>query len=362
MASTREAWAAAVMGSSGACYWLRYSARDGAAYGTDGTCTGHAALSAAGPTGSAGDDGTLSPIFGLSEGDHYRPGEACPSRFVRRPDCARLSRVPHRSAGFVDRSQGQCRIGTWGSGRAAPWHHAGFSMASRLPWKPVPGTRISRRTAVREAPVSSVLSIAETVGIPTWRPTLHLPRPSAHTGCTSATSGHEGGATSVEADRARATDAEARLFAQRRSSHGHREDARYRAPAEQNQALQRISDRTRLPHRRPPQSERAARSSRAGRRNAISTTRSARTCGHRRGGSFGASWSRSASSCDRGGALVSWCRTRRPSLSIRSTGIGSACRTWIDGRTPTAPLTRPATRGQPRGSPSVTSSAPLPRE
>ena len=50
VASTREAWAAAVMGSSGACYWLRYSARDGAAYGTDGTCTGDAALSAADPS------------------------------------------------------------------------------------------------------------------------------------------------------------------------------------------------------------------------------------------------------------------------------------------------------------------------
>lgn len=49
VAATRQAWAAAVMGSSGICYWVRYSSRDGVSYGTERTCTGAAALSAADP-------------------------------------------------------------------------------------------------------------------------------------------------------------------------------------------------------------------------------------------------------------------------------------------------------------------------
>ena len=50
VASTREAWAAAVMGSSGACYWLRYSAQTGPRTAPTEACTGHAALSAADPS------------------------------------------------------------------------------------------------------------------------------------------------------------------------------------------------------------------------------------------------------------------------------------------------------------------------
>jgi hypothetical protein len=50
VAATRQAWAAAVMGSSGTCYWVRYSSGDGATYGTDRVCTGAAALSADDPS------------------------------------------------------------------------------------------------------------------------------------------------------------------------------------------------------------------------------------------------------------------------------------------------------------------------
>lgn len=46
VASTRGAWAAAVMGPSGTCYWLRFSPGDGPSYGTGEPCTGDAALAA----------------------------------------------------------------------------------------------------------------------------------------------------------------------------------------------------------------------------------------------------------------------------------------------------------------------------
>ncbi len=48
VASTRGAWAAAVMGPSGTCYWLRFSPGDGPSYGTGEPCTGDAALAARG--------------------------------------------------------------------------------------------------------------------------------------------------------------------------------------------------------------------------------------------------------------------------------------------------------------------------
>ena len=47
VASETDIWAAAVMGPSGTCYWLRFSPGEGAAYGTGRTCTGDAALAAA---------------------------------------------------------------------------------------------------------------------------------------------------------------------------------------------------------------------------------------------------------------------------------------------------------------------------
>ncbi|MGZ8602510.1 MAG: hypothetical protein ACXWXN_08340 [Actinomycetota bacterium] len=48
VASTRETWAAAVMGPSGTCYWLRFSAGEGPSYGTGEACTGAAAFAARG--------------------------------------------------------------------------------------------------------------------------------------------------------------------------------------------------------------------------------------------------------------------------------------------------------------------------
>jgi hypothetical protein len=42
----RDAWAAAVMGPSGACYWVRASAEGLVRYGTGADCTGEAALAA----------------------------------------------------------------------------------------------------------------------------------------------------------------------------------------------------------------------------------------------------------------------------------------------------------------------------
>ncbi|HET6713814.1 MAG TPA: hypothetical protein VFI59_08915 [Actinomycetota bacterium] len=46
VASTQGAWAAAVMGPSGTCYWLRFSPGEGPSYGTGEPCTGDAALAA----------------------------------------------------------------------------------------------------------------------------------------------------------------------------------------------------------------------------------------------------------------------------------------------------------------------------
>lgn len=44
VASTRDAWGAAVMGPSGMCYLLRFAPGDGVTYGTGRACTGAAAL------------------------------------------------------------------------------------------------------------------------------------------------------------------------------------------------------------------------------------------------------------------------------------------------------------------------------
>jgi hypothetical protein len=46
VASTREAWGAAVSGPSGACYLLRFSPGDGVTYGAGRSCTGREALGA----------------------------------------------------------------------------------------------------------------------------------------------------------------------------------------------------------------------------------------------------------------------------------------------------------------------------
>ncbi|MGZ8581275.1 MAG: hypothetical protein ACXWW9_08335 [Actinomycetota bacterium] len=48
IASTRETWAAAVMGQSGMCYLLRFAPGDGVTYGTGQACTGDEALTARG--------------------------------------------------------------------------------------------------------------------------------------------------------------------------------------------------------------------------------------------------------------------------------------------------------------------------
>jgi hypothetical protein len=50
VASTRQAWGAAVMGPSGTCYLLRFARSDGVTYGTGGPCTGDQALGARGPS------------------------------------------------------------------------------------------------------------------------------------------------------------------------------------------------------------------------------------------------------------------------------------------------------------------------
>lgn len=50
VASTKRAWAAAVMGRSGTCYRLRFSPRDGTTYDTGRPCTGQAAFDAGGST------------------------------------------------------------------------------------------------------------------------------------------------------------------------------------------------------------------------------------------------------------------------------------------------------------------------
>ena len=50
VASTRKAWAAAVMSSSGTCFYLRLAAGDSVTYGTGLDCTGTAALAASGPS------------------------------------------------------------------------------------------------------------------------------------------------------------------------------------------------------------------------------------------------------------------------------------------------------------------------
>lgn len=47
VAASDVSWAAAVMGQSGACYWVRVNAEGEARYGTGRACTGDAALSAA---------------------------------------------------------------------------------------------------------------------------------------------------------------------------------------------------------------------------------------------------------------------------------------------------------------------------
>ena len=48
VASSREAWGAAVMGASGTCYLLRFAPGDGVTYGTGNACTGDEALTARG--------------------------------------------------------------------------------------------------------------------------------------------------------------------------------------------------------------------------------------------------------------------------------------------------------------------------
>jgi len=48
VASTREAWGAAVMGPSGTCYLLRFAPGDGVTYGTGTACTGDEALTTRG--------------------------------------------------------------------------------------------------------------------------------------------------------------------------------------------------------------------------------------------------------------------------------------------------------------------------
>ena len=48
IATVDTAWAAAVKGPSGACYWVRLSAAGDATYGTGRLCTGEAAMAASG--------------------------------------------------------------------------------------------------------------------------------------------------------------------------------------------------------------------------------------------------------------------------------------------------------------------------
>lgn len=50
VASTRDTWGAAVMGSSGTCYLLRYAPGDGVTYGAGGVCTGAEALTVTDPS------------------------------------------------------------------------------------------------------------------------------------------------------------------------------------------------------------------------------------------------------------------------------------------------------------------------
>ena len=50
VASTPDAWGAAVMGPSGTCYLLRFAPGDGVTYGTGQACTGAAALAADDPS------------------------------------------------------------------------------------------------------------------------------------------------------------------------------------------------------------------------------------------------------------------------------------------------------------------------
>lgn len=50
IATTDAAWAAAVKGPSGACYWVRLSSAGDTTYGTGRLCTGEAAMAAAGVT------------------------------------------------------------------------------------------------------------------------------------------------------------------------------------------------------------------------------------------------------------------------------------------------------------------------
>jgi hypothetical protein len=50
IASSQAAWAAAVLGPSGTCYWVKLSAMGLPAYGTGSTCTGAAAMAAKAPS------------------------------------------------------------------------------------------------------------------------------------------------------------------------------------------------------------------------------------------------------------------------------------------------------------------------
>ena len=50
VATTRDAWGAAVMGPSGTCYLLRFAPGDGVTYGTGQACTGAAALAVHDPS------------------------------------------------------------------------------------------------------------------------------------------------------------------------------------------------------------------------------------------------------------------------------------------------------------------------
>ncbi|HWC70305.1 MAG TPA: hypothetical protein VG993_03995 [Actinomycetota bacterium] len=50
VASTRDAWGAAVFGSSGACYLLRFAPGSGVTYGVGADCTGEEALAARDPS------------------------------------------------------------------------------------------------------------------------------------------------------------------------------------------------------------------------------------------------------------------------------------------------------------------------
>jgi hypothetical protein len=50
VASTKDAWGAAVMGPSGTCFLLRYASGEGVTYGAGGVCTGAEALTVTDPS------------------------------------------------------------------------------------------------------------------------------------------------------------------------------------------------------------------------------------------------------------------------------------------------------------------------